>query len=60
MLRGLTQPQIASAVKVALRTYQKYEEGARHPSFDLLVDLCRELDVTSDYLLGLTDEAPAD
>ena len=60
MLRGFTQPQLASAVDVALSPYQRYEQGTRSPSYDLLATICRELNVTSDYLLGLSDEAPVD
>lgn len=56
MLRGMTQPEVAQSVGIALRTYQKYEQGARSPSFELLADLCRKLDVSSDYLIGLSDE----
>lgn len=58
--RGFTQPQLAAAVGVALRTYQCYEQGTRSPSFDVLCALCRELQCTSDYLLGLSDAEPAD
>lgn len=60
MLRGYTQPQIAEMIGVALRTYQCYEQGTRNPPLDLLVIICKTLDVTSDYLLGISDEAPAD
>lgn len=56
MLRGYTQPEVAQSVGIALRTYQKYEQGTRSPSFDLLADLCRRLEVSSDYLIGLSDE----
>lgn len=59
MLRGYTQPQLAEILGVALRTYQCYEQGTRNPPFDLLAVICKTLNVTSDYLLGLSDEAPA-
>lgn len=60
MRNGYTQPQLASEIKVALRTYQCYEQGTRRPSFDLLVSLCKILNVSADYLLGLTDEVSSD
>ena len=60
MMRGFTQPQLADAIDVALRTYQQYEQGIRNPSFDSLVALANALDVSTDWLLGRTDEAPFD
>lgn len=56
MSRGLTQPQLAEAIGVALRTYQQYEQGIRNPSFDSLVVLADTLNVSTDWLLGRTDE----
>ena len=38
------------------RAYQYYEEGKREPPYDRLVHLARELDVSIDHLLGLTDQ----
>lgn len=58
--KGLTQPQLASAVGVALRSYQFYEQGRRRPSYELLVKLAIELNVSIDWLLGLSDEASFD
>lgn len=56
----LTQPQMADKVGVALRTYQKYEEGSRNPQLDTLVDIAMELAVSTDYLLGIGDAPWAD
>lgn len=58
-LRGYTLQRSADAVHVALRTYQNYEAGDRFPSPDALIALARTFDVSTDWLLGLTDEAPA-
>lgn len=54
--RGLTLRQVAEAVGVTLRAICNYEAGTREPSFDTLRKLCLFYDVTSDYLLGLSDE----
>lgn len=51
MVRGLTQPKIAEAVGVALRSYQCYEQGTREPSLAMLVSLADVLEVPTDYLL---------
>lgn len=59
MLRGMTQPEMAKRLELSLRTYQKYEEGSRNPQLDTLVLMARTLGVTTDWLLGLSDEAPS-
>lgn len=55
---GRTQQEMAAMINVALRSYQKYEEGSRNPSFDTLVSIARTFNVTTDWLLGLSDEDP--
>lgn len=57
---GLTQQQTADALCVALRSYQHYESGDRFPSSTLLRNISKLLDVSTDYLLCLTDEVPFD
>lgn len=59
MNRGVTQQQTADTVGVSLRVYQNYEQGTRRPTFECLALLCRLFDVSSDYLLGLSDEERA-
>jgi transcriptional regulator with XRE-family HTH domain len=36
--------------------FSHYRVGKRTPNFDRLAALCRALDVSADYLLGLTEE----
>lgn len=60
MARGYTQPQVARALDVALRSYQSYEQGSRKPSYEMLVKIALFLHVSTDWLLGLTDGAPFD
>lgn len=57
---GLTQQSLADKVGITLRGYCRWESGQTEPSFGTVVEVCRILDVTSDYLLGLADEARAD
>lgn len=59
-LRGLTQQNMADALNTGLRNYQKYEQGERRPTYESLAVIATKLNVTTDYLLGLTDEEPAD
>lgn len=51
MKRKRTQQSMADAVGISLRSYQKYEEGAREPSLDMLIKLADVLEVPTDYLL---------
>lgn len=55
MKHGFTQQKMADLLDVALRSYQKYEQGERSPSYDLLVKIGDTLDVSLDYLLGRDD-----
>ena len=50
--KGFTQPVVANALNIALRTYQHYEQGDREPSLATLVALADFLEVTTDRLLG--------
>lgn len=57
-LRGLTQTQLAEKTGLPATTISHFEnpEGTRKPSFDNLRRLANALDVTTDYLLGLSDD----
>ena len=54
--RKLTQKQVAEGIGVAESYYQIYEYGKKEPVVSNLEKLCRCLNVSSDYLLGLSDE----
>lgn len=54
--KGLRLKDVAEAMGVTLRTIINYEAGIREPSLDMLVKLCKFFEVSSDYLLGLSDE----
>ena len=49
------QKQIAEGAGVPLRTYQRYENGEREPSASIIVSLADFFNVSTDYLLGRTD-----
>lgn len=51
MNRKFTQQHLADTVEISLRSYQKYEQGVREPSLDMLVKLADALEVPTDYLL---------
>ena len=54
--KGLTQKEIAEHIGVSRQTYTNYESGNREPDFKTLLKLAEYLDVSTDYLLGETDE----
>ena len=51
MMRKKTQQAISDEIGISLRSYQKYEQGVREPSLDMLIKLADVLDVPTDYLL---------
>ena len=53
--KGFTQQAVADCIGIKLAAYQHYEYNVRKPSFEVLVKLCLLLDVSSDWLLGLSD-----
>jgi len=54
-LKGVTQFEVAKAISVTESAYANYEQGIREPSYEILVKLCKYFEVSSDYLLWLTE-----
>ena len=52
VMHGLTQQQVADAVGIHLRAYQRYEYNTRKPSFEALLAIADFFDVSLDYLVG--------
>ena len=52
----LKQVDIAKALNVSKQCVNDYTTGKTKPSIDTLYELCKVLDVSADYLLGLTDK----
>lgn len=52
----LTQSDLAGRVKAGQNQIYRYEKGESEPSTDVLARLSADLLVTSDWLLGLTDD----
>ena len=53
--KGLTQKELANLIGGAQNTIAQYEKGLAKPSVDVVVKLVQIFNVTSDYLLGITD-----
>lgn len=54
--KGSMQKEVAEQLGMTPRAYQYYEAGRRRPDYETLVAIADYLDVTTDYLLGRTDE----
>ena len=54
--KGFTQEQLADVLNVGRPHVTKMERGARACSVDFLVDLADALNVSTDYLLGGTEQ----
>ncbi|MCM1234846.1 MAG: helix-turn-helix domain-containing protein [Ruminococcus flavefaciens] len=54
--RKLSRREVAASTGMTERTYQRYENAERDPSAPVLLALADYYDVTTDYLLGRTDE----
>ncbi len=51
----LTQKQIAQELELDNSNITKWKNGEYLPSLDVFYKLCKLLDVSADYLLGLVD-----
>jgi transcriptional regulator with XRE-family HTH domain len=54
--RSLTQTEVAKKLGIKQQQYARYEKGINIMPITYLPELCRILDVSADYLIGLTDE----
>ena len=53
--RGLTQKQLATLLNLNSVTYLHYEKSQREPPLAVLADIARFFEVSTDYLLGITN-----
>ncbi len=51
----LKQKEVAGLLKIDQRVYSNYEIGKREIPVHLLIKLAKHYNVSTDYLLGLTD-----
>ena len=54
--RDLTQRELAQYLHIKQNTYSQYENGQRQLPIEILIDLAKFYNTSTDYLLGLTDE----
>jgi transcriptional regulator with XRE-family HTH domain len=53
---GLSQKEIAAKIGVNPSTVSKYMRLNKYPAIDTFALLCKTVDVSSDEILGLTEE----
>jgi len=53
--KGLNQLELSSILKVSNSTLSLYESGNRKPDYEILINLAIFFDVSSDYLLGISN-----
>lgn len=58
--KGITQAQLAERVCVSKTSANLYESATRVPDIQVLARYAKELGVTSDYLLGLSNNRTAE
>ena len=54
--RNLTQLELSQRLGVSKGTVSAYEQGLSYPSIETLVKITSILNISSDYLLGISDE----
>lgn len=51
--KSLTQEELAKELNFSMSVVNKWENGKKNPSVDILKILAKYFDVTIDYLLGI-------
>ena len=54
-IRDVPTKELAAELRMSREAVGQWRRGVCEPSFEMLADICRELDVSADYLLGITD-----
>lgn len=52
---GITQSELAKRIGMSKSVVNEYCTGKKKPSIEVLVEICKALNESSDYLLGLVD-----
>lgn len=55
MSSGLTQREVSERLGIVLQQYQTYESGRYQMDYDKIVRVCKILNVSADYLLGIEE-----
>ncbi len=53
---GLAQLDVSKIVNIAPSSYSAYETGKQIPKIDVLIRICKRLEVSSDWIIGLVSD----
>ena len=53
--RGMMQKELAEKIGVNEMAISRYIHGGRMVSVSILIDICKALNISADYLLGLSE-----
>lgn len=54
--KNLTQAELAKLLNISKSSLSSYEQNARRPSVDTVIQIAKFFNVTSDYILELTNK----
>ena len=58
IMKNMKQKDVCALLNMKQSQYSRYESGEDEMKIGTLIDICKALEVSADYLLGLSD-APA-
>ncbi len=53
---GDKQKDMAKKLNVSLSTVKSWERDNSNPTYDVLIEICKQYQVSADYLLGISKE----
>ena len=53
--KGISQTKIAKKIGMEQTQYSRYERGENEIKVNVLIEICKALNVSSDYILELSD-----
>ena len=54
--KKVLQKDIAEAIGISLRQYQRYEKGEQQPTLPVIIAIADYFNVSIDYLVGRSDD----
>jgi transcriptional regulator with XRE-family HTH domain len=55
---GISQQSMAESLKTSQNQIYRYEKGTNSPTAQVIIDIARILEVSTDWLLGISDIEP--
>lgn len=56
ILRNMTQREFAKKIGITECAISRYIQNERKPNYEILVKICKTLNISADWLLGLIGE----